>query len=739
MDGGLRLCAECSEELREQKRDSDEIVALFEEAWASLQQDESARAIRALQKLLRRDPVHAGAHETLILAYGQQGKFDRAIATMSTMHRVASPVLDAVKARGRGRAAVTAGLKTTEKRRLVTRPSIERPTVEPGADLLSLALFYRQLHRLELAEQVLAKVMRAVEVPPEAHLVLGSVYRAQGKPRLALAQLKKARAAGGAEHAAISYEMGLCHEMLGQLKKASSYVSAAIALEPDNPHMHLSLGMLNEKQGRPRLARRAYRVASSLNQAFAPALVDISFRLGLEAVGEGNMERAMTEFGHGVSETPHFFAPGLLGELGHVLSQLVEAEQFSEYIEDSPALQQLSDKTLESLEEIFAMTSRLAFFVGLSYYWDAACDTVVGGEPTPPGQYEPVEPEASWLEGFGPSGRLLRGATLSPWRRRTGKPRAGEDGPSSAEALLGLPSLPFEFVFEEWLDVQSRLPSPRIAERPLVSPEVYQKLLEILAAGMSRGQLLLEGEGVVSADDEPESQEKVELGLALWATIIESYLLREALEACRRYPRAFLDHVASAERFRKRRVFSRATRELEAAVRILPQNASIQNFLCNMYIREGRFQEAAETCQSVLRFTPHYMFQAAAYNDLGYCMVELGQNLNLAMLYTEKARELSPQVFDIHVADTVAWLHHKEGRNEEALELIEKVVESAFSEETAHVPTSIHFYHYGHILQALGREREAQEAFNTALELEVDPESDWGITRRLRKERKKTR
>jgi Tfp pilus assembly protein PilF len=82
MDGGLRLCAECSEELREQKRDSDEIVALFEEAWASLQQDESARAIRALQKLLRRDPVHAGAHETLILAYGQQGKFDRAIATM---------------------------------------------------------------------------------------------------------------------------------------------------------------------------------------------------------------------------------------------------------------------------------------------------------------------------------------------------------------------------------------------------------------------------------------------------------------------------------------------------------------------------------------------------------------------------------------------------------------------------------------------------------------------------------
>lgn len=787
-DGGTQLCADCRRELRHQRRDSGEISQLFEESIVSLQQGELNTAVRTLQKLLRRDPQHLAAYENLILSYGILGKLDRAAATFVTMHHVGPSVVEpavmksksekkVVSSRSRDR-AMTAGLKPQKAPPLgeaeaarTRRGQTQPPNGEShgSENMLGLALFYRQLHQLELAEQVLATVKNAGVDLPEAHLILGSVYRAQGKPRQALTELKKARVGGGAEHAAVAYETGLCHEMLGHLKRANSNVSTAIALEPDNPHMHLSLGMLYEKQGRSRLARRAYRVASSLNQAFAPALADISFRLGLSALEEGNLERALTEFGAGVTENPHLFAPAVLTEIEHLIAHLIEAEQFSNFVDESNGLQQMPEKVLAGIEEVFAVAARLAFFVGLSYYWDSYYEThahegddasdVYGpleSSAAAAWQYEPVEPEATWLEGVGPSGCvMLRGASISPWRGR----RAHSPMPDStdetrtidetagvrarlarAETLLGFPPVQFEFIFEEWLNVQQMLASPRVAERPLVSPEIYQRLLSILAAAMQRMHNLLVAQGVTAVEDEhDEGQDNADLGMALWATIIESFLLRNALERCRSFPREFLVRLATADRYRQRRQFARAIRELEAAVPLMEDNASVHNFLWNLYIREGRYQEAIEHCHAVVRSTSHYLFQAAAYNDLAYCMVELGQNLNLALLYTEKARELAPSIFDAHVADTKAWLNWKEGRFDEALRLIEEVIEAGYSDDHALLPTSIHFYHYGHILQSLGREAEAQEAFATAREMEVDSESDWGITRRLQRERKKTR
>lgn len=795
-DGGARMCVDCLHELREGKKDGDEIAHLFEQARALLQRGDLTPAIRVLQRLLRRDAGHLACHESLILVYGMLDKFDRAFETFLTMHRLAhvGPVVKAMKL-----PPTSAGRKRASRTCCRLHTSSE---ADPGDlhDNLGLALFYRQLGQLDLAERLLSRIMASDDVAPEAHLILGSVYRAQGKARPALAELKKARTGGGTEHAGLAYEMGLCHEMLGQLKKAHTFVSAAISLEPDNPHMHFSLGMLYEKQGRPRLARRAYRVASSLNQAFAPALVDISFRLGLAALDEENLERALSEFNAGVSENPHLFAPAILNEVDHLIGHLIEVEQFRTFMEAASELKTLPDKALADLEDAFALAARLAFFVGLQYYWDGYYETqahesgevsdVYGPVECPAAevwQYEPVEPQATWLEGVGPGGRMLRGASVSPWRGRrpqkSGLPlhatvkntRASEAsrepktvpcnldaetivGPcaaederllneeaarvraqmSRAETMLGFPPVQFEFIFEEWLNVLQTLASPRVAERPLVSPDTYQRLLSILSAALQRARAVLESHGVTLGNDS-ESQDSTDLGTSLWATVIESYLVRNALERCRSYPREVLVRLATSDRYRQRGLFSRTIRELEAAVPLMAENTSVHNFLWNLYIREGQYQEAIDHCHVVLRSTPHYLFQAAAYNDLAYCMVELGQNLNLALLYTEKARELAPQLFDGNVADTMAWLCWKQGRFEEALHHIEQVIEAGYADDHALMPTSIHFYHYGHILQALGRDVEAQDAFSRAVEMEVDAESDWGIARRLQKERKQAR
>lgn len=742
VDGAL--CVACRHELEASQIDAERIARLFADACAHMASEQPSKAVRSLQMLLRRDAGHVMAYEALILAYGQMAKLERALDALNALHHVDPSFVAAPATR---RASPARGRRATSVR------ATERLMAETPCTLVDLALFYRQMHQLDLAERVLLQVLAKSKDCADAHLVLGSVLRARGKPRLALTALKKAVSRGEVEHAAVAYETGLCQEMLGQAKKAIQSVSSAIALEPDNPHMHLTLGMLYEKQGRPRLARRAYRVAASLHGAFAPALVDISFRLGLNALDEGNLERAVAEFSAGLSENEALFAPAVLQEIDHLVSHLVEAEQFRTWLEGAPAVQGLPMKALSDLEDAFGLAARLGFFVGLHAFWEGTVeDEETGVEAAiddAPG-VEMAEPEATWLEGFSPGGRYLRGATPPPSRVRVARKARGRRQPADEEAeakarlsrpetALGFPPVPFEFVFEEWLNVQSRLASPRIAERPLVPPDIYHRLIEVLGHAVGRARIVLEREGVIGEDEEPDAGENVDLGLALWATIVEAYLLREALERCRRYPPKFLLQLAVAERYRQRRLFPRAIRAFEAAIPLLPENVSIRNFAWNLCIREGRYAEAIEHCHAVLRFTPHYLFQAAAYNDLAHCLVERDENPKLALLYTEKARELAPHLFDAHVADTKAWLSCKEGRYDEALQLIEQVIAAGCSDEHALLPTSMHFYHYGHILQGLGQQSEAQEAFATAREMEVDADSDWGITRRLRKERRRAR
>jgi tetratricopeptide (TPR) repeat protein len=778
-EGGTQFCAECRRELREQKLDAAALSQCFEEAGDGLRVGDFATAGRHLQKLLRRDNRNLGAYELLILSHGYAGHFDKALAALQALHNVAPPVATTVVAKQpqeqtagakrRGRATTVAAESRGRRRTTLSSRVSDEPLrpLEKAIDMVSLGLFFRQLHELDLAETVLLAAARDPAMAVDAHLVLGSTYRSKGKLRQALRHLKQAQV-GTRESASVTYEMGLCHEGLGQLKKAHQLVSKAVSLEPDNPHMHFSLGMLYEKLGRARVARREYRVASSLNAAFAPALVDISFRLGLSALEDGNVERALQEFQAGTSENPHLFTPAIMSEIDHLLVHIIRGEQVRNFLDEFPVLEQASPQIVSAIEEVFAQTARLAFYVGLSEYWDGyydACSNDTGeassGEvvygPEAPRvatwEYEPLEAEATWLEGPSPSGRNLYGATSSVSRaRRSGavahEGDGADEGPLSdelasvraevtrAEAVLGFPPVPFEFIFEEWLNVHATLASPRLAERPLVDPDIYHRLLAILGAGMRAVGYIVQqaGQAEVLTEEDSEADENVDLGMTLWATIIESFLLRQALEACRQYPKDFLVKLVSSERYRQRRFFRRAIRELEGALPLLPANASVSNFLWNLYIRERSFDEAARHCQAVLKFTPHYLFQAAAYNDLAYCMVEQGENLNLALLYTEKARELAPKLFDAHVADTVAWLHWRQGEFDQALELIDQVITAGRDEESGLTPTSIHYYHYGHILRSLGREKEAKAAFAQAVEMEVDAESDWGIAHRLRDE-----
>src|SRR5687767_3468808 len=139
-EGGVRMCPDCRRELREEKRDPSEVAQLFEEGSGRLRLGDFSSSVRVFQKLLRRDSRNLGAYESLIMAQGFLGRFDRALAALSAMHGVTPPSVPVVQDQKvpvrRGRRSAAAVPPSPEE-------TSESPVVE--VSLVSLGLFFRQL------------------------------------------------------------------------------------------------------------------------------------------------------------------------------------------------------------------------------------------------------------------------------------------------------------------------------------------------------------------------------------------------------------------------------------------------------------------------------------------------------------------------------------------------------------------------------------------------------------------
>ena len=95
---------------------------------------------------------------------------------------------------------------------------------------------------------------------------------------------------------------------------------------------------------------------------------------------------------------------------------------------------------------------------------------------------------------------------------------------------------------------------------------------------------------------------------------------------------------------------------------------------------------------------------------MAYCFVEMGGSLSEAMELTEQARELAPTVFDHHIDETCAWAYYREGRYAEGFA---PHGEGPGGLEGRTTQFS-HLYHYGKILQAVGRRELARKVFRAS-------------------------
>lgn len=132
--------------------------------------------------------------------------------------------------------------------------------------------------------------------------------------------------------------------------------------------------------------------------------------------------------------------------------------------------------------------------------------------------------------------------------------------------------------------------------------------------------------------------------------------------------------------------------------------------------RSGQFARAEADLQAAIKINPD---QASLLNYLGYSWIDRNENLEQGLELIQKAVELSPN--DGYILDSLAWAYFRMGRFQEAVAPMEQAVGSMAADPVVND-------HLGDIYWMVGRTREAEIQWQRALSLkpgesgDVDPD-----------------
>jgi len=150
-----------------------------------------------------------------------------------------------------------------------------------------------------------------------------------------------------------------------------------------------------------------------------------------------------------------------------------------------------------------------------------------------------------------------------------------------------------------------------------------------------------------------------------------------------------------------RKILSRPLPELVRCVAYTMQMESLRVL--------GRYEEAVEALLVMLEEFPDGYGRTIAQYGLAMTKADMGRDLKQAEDLARAALDSCPPEFRHNALDALGWVYFKQGRYEEALELLKSAV--AMRESINH------FYHYGMILLALNLQEEAFKVFERTVKL----------------------
>jgi tetratricopeptide (TPR) repeat protein len=160
-----------------------------------------------------------------------------------------------------------------------------------------------------------------------------------------------------------------------------------------------------------------------------------------------------------------------------------------------------------------------------------------------------------------------------------------------------------------------------------------------------------------------------------------------------------------------------ARRSFEQAEEAGVLHSGARLLLGRLYLGDGDTERAQAMLERVVADHPELW---TARNDLAYVLVERGEDLDRALQLAREAHAASGQ--NPTTADTVGYVHLKAGRPEAGLQQFRRAIRLA--QARSETPNPSFEYHRGLALRALGREGEAVQSFERALNQGDFPEAD---------------
>jgi tetratricopeptide (TPR) repeat protein len=142
------------------------------------------------------------------------------------------------------------------------------------------------------------------------------------------------------------------------------------------------------------------------------------------------------------------------------------------------------------------------------------------------------------------------------------------------------------------------------------------------------------------------------------------------------------------------------------AVELTPKSVETRMRVAMMYDRKKEYRKANQFYEKILEMNGNF---APAANNLAWNIAEHGGNLDVALRWAKKAREIDPQ--NPNVVDTLGWVSYKQGLFAQAIDRLKESSDRLANKN----PTVL--YHLGMAYYRSNKRNEARETLTKALAL----------------------
>src|SRR5690348_9491442 len=163
-------------------------------------------------------------------------------------------------------------------------------------------------------------------------------------------------------------------------------------------------------------------------------------------------------------------------------------------------------------------------------------------------------------------------------------------------------------------------------------------------------------------------------------------------------------YLRMGETCRRKGDFNGAITNLQQARQRLPDNTLVVATLALTLDSAGRKQEAKMAYEQCLKLEPRH---GVCLNNLAYLLAENNGDLDQALTYAQRAKQLLPNLYE--VADTLGWIYLKKQLTDNAIQSFKEIV----ARQPAH---STYRYHLGMAYAQKGDRPKAIQELNKALQ-----------------------